>query len=75
MKDWYANAAGLREFYNTDADASKVIDAARGLEGLRRQDSIHAAGVVISPVPMTELVPVQQKGKNAEVVTQYERGR
>ena len=74
VKDWYANAAGLREFYNTDPDARKVIDAARGLEGLRRQDSIHAAGVVISPVPMTELVPVQQKGKNAEVVTQYEMG-
>lgn len=74
VKDWYANAAGLREAYNTDADARKVIDAARGLEGLRRQDSIHAAGVVISPVPMTELVPVQQKGREAEVVTQYEMG-
>ena len=74
VKDWYANAAGLRESYNTDADSRRVIDAARGLEGLRRQDSIHAAGVVISPVPMTELVPVQQKGREAEVVTQYEMG-
>jgi len=74
IKDWYANAAGLREYYNTDADSRKVIDAARGLEGLRRQDSIHAAGVVISPVPMTELVPVQRKGQEAEVVTQYEMG-
>ncbi len=73
-KDWYANAAGLRESYRTDADSRKVIDAARGLEGLRRQDSIHAAGVVISPAPMTELVPVQQKGRDAEVVTQYEMG-
>ena len=51
-----------------------MIDAARGLEGLRRQDSIHAAGVVISPVPMTELVPIQRKGEGAEVVTQYEMG-
>ncbi len=73
-RDWYANAAGLREAYTVDADARKVIDAARGLEGLRRQDSIHAAGVVISPVPMTELVPVQRKGEGAEVVTQYEMG-
>lgn len=73
-RDWYANAAGLRESYNTDDDARKVIDAARGLEGLRRQDSIHAAGVVMSPVPMTELVPIQQKGRDAEVVTQYEMG-
>ena len=51
-----------------------MIDAARGLEGLRRQDSIHAAGVVISPLPMTELVPIQRKGEGAEVVTQYEMG-
>ncbi len=74
VKDWYANAAGLREYYNTDSDSRKVIDAARGLEGLRRQDSIHAAGVVISPAPMTELVPIQRKGRDAEVVTQYEMG-
>ena len=74
VRDWYVNAAGLREAYDFDADARKVIDAARGLEGLRRQDSIHAAGVVISPVPMTELVPVQRKGEGAEVVTQYEMG-
>ena len=74
VRDWYANAAGLREAYDFDGDARKVIDAARGLEGLRRQDSIHAAGVVISPVPMTELVPIQRKGEEAEVVTQYEMG-
>jgi DNA polymerase-3 subunit alpha len=74
VRDWYANAAGLREAYNSDPDARKVIDTARGLEGLRRQDSIHAAGVVISPVPMSELVPIQQKGREAEVVTQYEMG-
>ncbi len=74
VRDWFNNAAGLREAYHTDEDARKVIDAARGLEGLRRQDSIHAAGVVVSPVPMPELVPVQQKGKGAEVVTQYEMG-
>ena len=74
VRDWYANAAGLREAYNSDPDAQKVIDAALGLEGLRRQDSIHAAGVVISPAPMMELVPIQRKGREAEVVTQYEMG-
>ena len=44
----------------------------RGTEELRRQDSIHAAAVVISPVPLTELVPIQQKGDGVEIVTQYE---
>ncbi|HEY5579346.1 MAG TPA: DNA polymerase III subunit alpha, partial [Acidimicrobiia bacterium] len=49
-------------------------NTARGLEGLRRQDSIHAAAVVISPDPLMELVPVQQKGDEAELVTQFEMG-
>ena len=50
----------------------EVVEVARGLEGLRRQDSIHAAAVVISPHPLTDLVPVQRKGDDAEIVTQYE---
>ncbi|HSG80228.1 MAG TPA: DNA polymerase III subunit alpha, partial [Acidimicrobiia bacterium] len=71
-RDHYANAAGLRELYETDPDSQRVIDTARGLEGLRRQDSIHAAAVVISPQPLTDIVPIQQKGEDAEIVTQFE---
>ena len=63
--------------YDTDAEAQKVIDVAKGLEGLRRQDGIHAAAVVITDEPLTEYVPIQRKpdGNNpddAPVVTQYE---
>jgi len=72
VKDWYSGAAGLRELYTADAAVREVVDTARGLEGLRRQDSIHAAAVVISPVPLTEIVPLQRKGDDAETVTQYE---
>jgi DNA polymerase-3 subunit alpha len=72
IRDYYTNAAGLREMYDTDPDARRIVDTARGLEGLRRQDSIHAAAVVITPDPITEVVPVQQKGEDAEVVTQFE---
>ncbi|MBM3694936.1 MAG: DNA polymerase III subunit alpha [Actinobacteria bacterium] len=72
VRDFYSNAAGLRELHAADADAARVIDTARGLEGLRRQDSIHAAAVVICPEPITEIVPVQQKGEGAEMVTQFE---
>lgn len=71
-KDWYANAQGLREEYEKSPEVKRVVDAARGLEGLRRQDSIHAAAVVIAPKPLTEIVPIQRKGEDAEVVTQYE---
>ena len=74
VRDFFANAAGLRELIAQDQDSKRVVETARGLEGLRRQDSIHAAAVVISPVPLTEIVPVQQKGDDGEVVTQYEMG-
>lgn len=60
----------LKELYNRDENARKIIDAAKGLEGLVRQDSIHAAGVVISKDPLPEIVPLQKKS-DAEVVTQY----
>ena len=72
VRDWYANAQGLRELYETDPAAREVVDVARGLEGLRRQDSIHAAAVVIAPEPLDHIVPVQRKGEGAETVTQFE---
>ncbi len=72
VKDWYANAQGLRDIYEADPAAKEIVDAARGLEGLRRQDSIHAAAVVIAPEPLTNIVPVQRKGEEAEMVTQFE---
>ena len=71
-KDWYANAKGLRDLYESEPAVRETVDAARGLGGLRRQDSIHAAAVVIAPEPITNIVPVQRKGEGAEIVTQYE---
>jgi DNA polymerase-3 subunit alpha len=60
----------LRELYERDEDARKILDVAKGIEGLVRQDSIHAAGIVISKDPLTDVVPLQQKSEG-EVVTQY----
>ncbi len=72
QKEWFSNSAELRTAYESDPDVRRVVDTARGLEGLRRQDSIHAAAVVISPQPVSELLPVQRKGDDNEIVTQYE---
>jgi DNA polymerase-3 subunit alpha len=77
-EDGYAAAQGLREMYEADDEAHKVIDVAKGLEGLRRQDGIHAAAVVITKEPLTEYLPIQRKPENgqspqdAPIVTQYE---
>jgi DNA polymerase-3 subunit alpha len=72
LRDHYSAASGLRDLLATLDGAPEIIETARGLEGLRRQDSIHAAAVVISPEPLTNIVPIQRKGDDAEVVTQYE---
>jgi DNA polymerase-3 subunit alpha len=77
-EDGYKMAADLREMYAADPDVKKVVDVARGLEGLRRQDGIHAAAVVITHEPLIEYLPIQRKpeaGKPVEeapIVTQYE---
>jgi DNA polymerase III subunit alpha len=53
-----------------DSVAKEIVELARPLEGLTRADSIHAAGVVIGAEPLIDVVPLQQKGPDAEVVTQ-----
>ena len=77
-EDGFAAAAELRTMHETDPDAKEVIDVALGLEGLRRQDGIHAAAVVISRDPLTDYLPIQRKPdaggdpEDAPIVTQYE---
>ncbi len=77
-EDGYVAAKELREIYETDPEAREVIDVAKGLENLRRQDGIHAAAVVITDQPVIEYLPVQRKpepGQDpslAPTVTQYE---
>ncbi len=76
--DGYKMAAELREMYATDPETKEVVDVAKGLEGLRRGDGIHAAAVVITKEPLTEYLPIQRKPEagvdieDAPVVTQYE---
>jgi len=78
FEDGYKMAGDLRSMYESDPDCKQVIDVAIGLENLRRQDSIHAAAVVITDEPVTEYAPVQRKPESgqapeeAPIVTQYE---
>ena len=77
-EDGYRAATELRAMYAADPDVKRVVDVARGLEGLRRQDGIHAAAVVITHEPLTEYLPIQRKPEagrpveEAPIVTQYE---
>ncbi len=63
----------LKELYTKDADSKRIIDMAKKIEGCARHISIHAAGVVISPTPLTDFTALQYdpKGEN-KVITQYD---
>ena len=63
----------LAQAYEADPKVKEVIDAALRLEGLIRGAGVHAAGVVIAPKPLTELVPVT-RAKNEDIVTSYDMG-
>ena len=65
-----AESDSFRASYHKDAESKRLIDTARKLEGLPRHTSIHAAGVVISKDPLTEIIPLALS--NDLVVTQFD---
>ena len=62
----------LAELYKKDSESREVIDLAKQIEGRVRHLGVHAAGVVISPVPLSNLVPIQPDPKTGKFITQYE---
>ena len=64
--DGYKAASEIRAMYESDDDVKSVIDVAKGLEGLKRSDGIHAAAVVITKEPVTEYLPIQRKPESGK---------
>ena len=62
----------LKKLYDVNVDVKRLIDLARKVEGCNRHTSMHAAGVVISPTPLTDFTPVQREVGGTRIVTQYE---
>ena len=63
----------LRKFYKENKDVKHIMDMARKIEGCARHISVHAAGVVISPIPLTDIVPLQFDPKGeGKIITQYD---
>lgn len=62
----------LKKLYEKDAETKEIIDLAQRIEGRVRHVGVHAAGVVIAPLPLTEFVPVQPDPKTGKLITQYE---
>ena len=70
----YAEAAGLRELYNNDQDVKKIVDTAKGFEGLKRQPGVHAAGVILCRVPLMDVVPMWRREQDDSIITQFDMG-
>ena len=62
----------LKTIYETDEETKKIIDIAHRLEGCVRHASIHAAGIVITPTPLTDNIPVQKEPDGQRFITQYD---
>lgn len=62
----------LKNLYKKESVAKEVIDLARKIEGCVRHISVHAAGVVIAPRPLTEFTPLQFDPKGGKMITQYD---
>ena len=73
LKDAIEQEPGFNEAAKKDPKIDEVLKTALRLEGLARNCSVHAAGVVISPQPLKELVPLYKTNRD-EIVTQYDMG-
>ncbi len=66
----------LRDAYEREPEAREIVDSARALEGLRREDSVHAAGVVIGDAPLVNYLPLKlskdSRDDSRRIVTQFD---
>jgi DNA polymerase-3 subunit alpha len=70
----HGEAGEFRDLYKSDPDSQKVVDLARGLEGLKRQWGVHAAGVILSREPLLDVIPIHRREADGAIITQFDMG-
>ena len=70
----YGEAQEFRNIYESDPDSKTIVDMARGLEGLKRQWSVHAAGVILSREPLIDVIPIHKRDVDGSIITQFDMG-
>ena len=70
----FSEAAEFRKLYESDPEAKQVVDTARGLEGLKRQWGVHAAGVILSRDPLIDVIPIHRRDSDGAIITQFDMG-
>ena len=68
----YGEAGEFRALYESDAEVKRVVDTAKGLEGLKRQWGVHAAGVIMSSEPLLDLIPIMKREQDGAIITQFD---
>ncbi|WGW13321.1 DNA polymerase III subunit alpha [Saxibacter everestensis] len=68
----YGEAEDFRTVLRNDPEAGKVFELAKGLEGLKRQWGVHAAGVIMSSEPLLDVIPIMRRLQDGQVITQFD---
>src|SRR3954471_14408186 len=68
----FGEGGEFRALYDADADVKKVVDTAIGIEGLKRQWGVHAAGVIMSSAPLQDVIPVMRREQDGAIITQFD---
>ena len=67
-----ARAASSAALYDADDDVKTVVDTAIGIEGLKRQWGVHAAGVIMSRAPLLDVIPLMKRPQDGAIITQFD---
>jgi DNA polymerase-3 subunit alpha len=70
----HGEAGEFRSLYESDPDSKRIVDTARGLEGLKRQWGVHAAGVILSKEPLLDIIPIHRREADGAIITQFDMG-
>ena len=68
----YGEGGEFRSLYESDNDVRQVVDTARGIEGLKRQWGVHAAGVIMSSEPLLDVIPLMRRPQDGAIITQFD---
>ena len=68
----YSEGGEFRALVDGDAEVAKVVETARGLEGLKRQWGVHAAGVIMSSDPLIDIIPIMRREQDGAIITQLD---
>ncbi len=68
----YAEGAEFRDLYEEDPQVKLVVEAAKGIEGLKRQWGVHAAGVIMSSQPLIDIIPLMKREADGAIITQFD---